>query len=56
MIEITTKRLILREYKKSDWEAAHRYAQMEEILIYEAWGPNQEKDTQAFIASGLTHK
>jgi ribosomal-protein-alanine N-acetyltransferase len=56
MIEITTKRLILREYKKSDWEAAHRYAQMEEILIYEAWGPNQEKDTQAFIARAIDER
>ena len=56
MIAITTKRLILREYQESDWEAAHRYSKMEDILIYEAWGPNDEKATQAFIARTIDER
>ena len=49
MIKIETERLILREYQKTDWEAVHSYGQQADILIYEAWGPNSEADTKAFI-------
>ncbi|WP_052496401.1 GNAT family N-acetyltransferase [Pedobacter lusitanus] len=46
---IETERLILREYQEADWEAVHEYAKLEEILIYENWGPNSEADTIEFI-------
>ncbi|QNK62977.1 GNAT family N-acetyltransferase [Pedobacter sp. PAMC26386] len=52
-IWIETERLILREYKESDWEAIHEYAQQEHILIYEAWGPNNKANTKAFIQEVL---
>lgn len=43
MLTIKTSRLILREYTESDWESVHGYAQNGDILIYEIWGPNTEK-------------
>jgi len=48
-MQIQTDRLLLREYINTDWEAVHEYARQEDILIYEAWGPNHVDDTLAFI-------
>ncbi len=56
MIKIETERLVLREYKESDWEAVHIYSQQEEILVYEAWGPNTEEETKAFIKRSINEK
>lgn len=56
MIKIETERLILREYKESDWEAVHVYSQQEEILAYEAWGPNTEEETKAFIRRSIDER
>ena len=53
MIKIKTERLILREYKESDWQFVHQYGQQENILIYEAWGPNTEEQTKAFIKKSI---
>ncbi len=56
MIKIETERLILREYQKMDWEWVHQYAKQESILIYEAWGPNTEDDTKAFIEQSIKER
>ncbi|KAA3600865.1 MAG: N-acetyltransferase [Calditrichaeota bacterium] len=56
MIKIETERLILREYRESDWEAVHIYSQQEEILVYEAWGPNTEEETKAFVNRSIDEK
>ncbi|WP_183557525.1 GNAT family N-acetyltransferase [Mucilaginibacter sp. SP1R1] len=48
-VEIETERLLIREYTEADWEAVHDYARQEDILIYEAWGPNTETETKHFI-------
>ncbi len=48
-----TERLTLREFKGGDWQAVHDYAKNEDILIYEAWGPNNETDTKQFIRTAL---
>ncbi len=56
MVKIETKRLILREYKESDWKAVHLYGQQENILIYEAWGPNSEEQTKAFIEKSINER
>lgn len=49
IMQIETRRLLLREYINTDWEAVHEYARQGDILIYEAWGPNHVDDTLAFI-------
>jgi [ribosomal protein S5]-alanine N-acetyltransferase len=55
-VKIETERLILREYKESDWKAVHQYGQKENILIYEAWGPNTEEQTKAFIEKSIKER
>lgn len=52
-MEIETRRLILREYIKPDWEDVHQYAKQGDILLYEAWGPNNEDDTKQYIQQAL---
>lgn len=49
MPKITTDRLILREYKFSDWQDVHQYASNPDILHYEAWGPNTKEQTKEYI-------
>ncbi|MHA4810877.1 GNAT family N-acetyltransferase [Flavitalea flava] len=48
-IRIDTVRLVLREFKKSDWERVHEYARDPMVLQYEAWGPNTEAETKRFL-------
>lgn len=48
-----TKRLILRPYVESDFEAVHSYSSCYENIEYMLWGPNEEKDTRAFISFAI---
>lgn len=48
-IRITTPRLLLREYKRSDWRRVHEYAQNEQAVQYESWGPNSAEETRRFV-------
>jgi RimJ/RimL family protein N-acetyltransferase len=52
-IEITTDRLLLREFRDDDWSAVHEYAVDPEVVRYMPWGPNTEDETRAFIARAL---
>lgn len=56
MLTIETSRLVLREYAESDWESVHEYAQNGDILIYEIWGPNTEKQTKEFIEKAIEER
>lgn len=46
---LETKRLLLRPYVESDFEAVHSYASVYENVKYMVWGPNSEEDTQNFL-------
>ena len=48
-MELTAKRLTLRPYREEDWIAAHEYGADPEVSQYQAWGPNTEEQTRAFI-------
>lgn len=50
MFRLETKRLLIRDFSEADWEAVQRYAGQENILVYEAWGPNTPEETREFIA------
>ncbi len=52
-MRIETKRLILREYVESDWEAVHLYASIPGFSRFEEWGPNSVEDTKDFIARAM---
>lgn len=53
MPKFKTKRLILREFKKTDWEAVQSYASIPEVVEFMPFGPNTPKDTKKFIASAI---
>jgi len=53
---IRTKRLVLRDFEKADWKAAHSYGCDPEVVRYMDWGPNTEKDTKEFIQRAMTHQ
>lgn len=48
-MQLTTSRLVLREYAQSDFDAVHRFASDPEVATFVAWGPNTPQDTQAFL-------
>lgn len=50
-----TSRLIAREFTIQDFEAVHEYAKEEEVVQYQAWGPNQEDDTQQFLDEAIAY-
>jgi RimJ/RimL family protein N-acetyltransferase len=53
---IKTKRLILREFKNSDWQAVHTYASDSEVIKYVNWGPNTQEDSQEFVKQAIEHQ
>lgn len=52
-MQIVTKRLIIRDFVRDDWESVHQYASDEQVTEYMEWGPNAEKDTKQFIEHTL---
>jgi len=46
---LETKRLILRPFVDSDFEAVHSYGSNYENIKFMVWGPNTEDDTRNFI-------
>ncbi|WP_206061646.1 GNAT family N-acetyltransferase [Nonomuraea basaltis] len=49
-MELTTPRLLLREFRASDHAAVHAFASDPEVTRYTDWGPNSLYDTTAFLA------
>lgn len=48
-MKLSTKRLLLRDYKSEDWERVHIYGSDPEFSQYELWGPNTLDDTHKFV-------
>lgn len=46
---IRTERLLLREFREADFDAAHVYASDPEVVRYMDWAPNTLDDTRAFL-------
>lgn len=45
--------LYLRRLKKEDWKDVHLYASQETVSQYQAWGPNSEVETLAYVEDVL---
>jgi ribosomal-protein-alanine N-acetyltransferase len=56
MKAILTRRLILRDFEETDWQAVHNYAADPEVVRYMDWGPNDEKESKNFIARALAQQ
>lgn len=48
-MELTTERLVLREYTTTDFDAVHDFATNPRTLVFVDWGPNSEQDTLDFL-------
>ena len=53
-MELTTSRLLLREYTAGDFDAVHSFAADPRTLIFVEWGPNSEQDTRDFLDFATT--
>ena len=56
MVQLKTRRLIIRELTPDDYEEIHTYASDPEVTRYMEWGPNTPEDTRAFLARALEHQ
>jgi [ribosomal protein S5]-alanine N-acetyltransferase len=52
-IPIRTERLLLRDFRETDFDAVHAYGSDPEVIHYMPWGPNTPDDTRAFLARAL---
>ena len=55
-VTIETGRLILREFRRDDWEKVHEYAVDPEVYHYMPWGPNSEDETSAFVERAIASR
>jgi ribosomal-protein-alanine N-acetyltransferase len=49
-MELRTERLVLREFRLDDQDAAHRYGSDEDVTRYTTWGPNSLTDTTNYLS------
>ncbi len=56
MVIIQTERLILREFKRTDWRAVQDYASDPAVVRYMEWGPNTKEETKNFISRSIAHQ
>ncbi|MFO7957248.1 MAG: GNAT family N-acetyltransferase [Candidatus Brocadiia bacterium] len=49
MTDLTTERLVLREFEPADWRAVQEYASDPEVVRYVTWGPNTVEETREFL-------
>jgi ribosomal-protein-alanine N-acetyltransferase len=48
-MELRTERLVLREFRLDDQDAAHRYGSDEQVTRHTTWGPNSLTDTANYL-------
>ncbi|ASN05390.1 GNAT family N-acetyltransferase [Virgibacillus necropolis] len=46
---LKSERVILREIEEKDWIDVHKYGSQERVCQYQPWGPNSEKESEAFV-------
>lgn len=52
-MQLTTERLLLRDFAPDDWPAVHDYGSRPEACRYQAWGPNSEEDSRAVVQRAI---
>ncbi|WP_282940238.1 GNAT family protein [Paenibacillus sp. RC67] len=53
MIILAGSRIYLRELKFTDWTDVHAYASQESVCRFQAWGPNEEEQSQLFVKQAM---
>ena len=51
---LETERLVLRKFRRDDFEAVHSYVGCADNLIFMQFGPNSEEETRAFIEMAIS--
>lgn len=52
-MELTTERLVLREWTEGDFADVHAYATDPDVVRYVSFGPNSEEETRAFLRDSV---
>ncbi len=52
-MQLDTDRLVLRDFKATDWKEVHEYALDPEVVKFMIWGPNTVEETQYFVDMAL---
>jgi RimJ/RimL family protein N-acetyltransferase len=52
-VQISGRRLTLRELSNDDWPAIHAYASLLEVCRFQAWGPNTPEETRVFVEEAV---
>jgi ribosomal-protein-alanine N-acetyltransferase len=52
-LRLETARLLLREWKRTDWKEVQEYAADPEVVRFMDWGPNTIDDTMHFVDMSL---
>lgn len=55
-VRLGTPRLILREFRRSDWRAVHRWARDPAVVRYLVWGPNTPAQTRRHVADVIAKR
>jgi [ribosomal protein S5]-alanine N-acetyltransferase len=55
-LRLETERLLLREWKRTDWKEVHEYAADPEVARFMDWGPNSADETVHFVDTALEHQ
>ena len=48
-LSLTTERLVLRDFRESDWQAVHKYGSDPQVVRHVEFGPNTKEETRSFI-------
>ena len=52
-MQLSSNKLLLREFTFNDWIDVQEYASIPEVSIYQTWGPNSPEQTKAFVEETL---
>lgn len=53
MVQLKTRRLLIREFTQGDYEGVHAYASDPEVTRFMEWGPNTPEETRSFLARAV---
>ncbi len=49
MVNLSSDRIVLREFTRDDFDGVHKYAVDPEVVKFMPWGPNTQSETRRFI-------
>lgn len=52
-VMLTTDRLMIRDFKMSDWQEVHMYASDPEVVKFMEWGPNTTDESKSFVRMAI---